>query len=167
MALLLAAAPAGATVIGLSDQNAPSFTDELFGRLGIRDARLVVPWNAIWEDPGPLRAWMKASARDGIDPLVAFEHASSDRCPGSPCVAPTAEEYARAFADFRRAYPWVHLVEPWNEANHPSQPTADDPALAARYYGLVVAACPGCTVLAADVLDAAGVTRWLTDFLAA
>jgi hypothetical protein len=58
----------------------------------------------------------------------------------------------------------VKLYAPWNEINHNSQPTADAPERAADYYNVVKAECPGCTVLAGDVLDQPGMVRYVTRY---
>jgi hypothetical protein len=65
---------------------------------------------------------------------------------------------------FRARFPWVHDLGAWNEANHASQPTARHPVLAARLYNTLRAACRGCRIVAADVLDQAGFTRWIRRF---
>ncbi len=54
-----------------------------------------------------------------------------------------------------------------NEANHASQPVADDPEAVARYYDALRAACPACTIVAGDVLDSGSYRRWLQRFLRA
>jgi hypothetical protein len=76
-------------------------------------------------------------------------------------------DYERAVAAFHRAYPWVRLLQPWNEANSATQPTGKHPERAAAYYDAVRQVCPGCTITAADVLDAGNLERWLTRFKAA
>jgi hypothetical protein len=58
----------------------------------------------------------------------------------------------------------VRQFEPWNEANHQSQPTARRPELAASYYNVVRSRCRGCTIVAADVLDSNNMTSWLERF---
>jgi hypothetical protein len=55
----------------------------------------------------------------------------------------------------------------WNEANHVSQPVADDPEAVAAYYDQLRAACPTCTIVAGDVLDSGSYRRWLQRFLRA
>ena len=68
--------------------------------------------------------------------------------------AAVCREFRRAFKAFRRTYPEVHEYSPWNEANHRSQPTFNNPRRAASYYNVVRAECRGCKIVAADVLDA-------------
>jgi len=77
---------------------------------------------------------------------------------------PTPAQYRRAFEAFRARWPWVDVFTPWNEANFESQPTARDPRAAATFYNIVRAACAGCRVTAADVLDQDNMADWLREF---
>jgi len=52
----------------------------------------------------------------------------------------------------------------WNEANHASQPTWNSPRTAAAYYRQMRSICRGCRIVALDVLDQAGVARYITRF---
>ena len=159
-----APAPAPRLSLGISDQNPLTFTDPLFVPLRIHQARFVVPWDAVWSMPQYLDDWIRAAQRASIQPLVAFEHKLSDRCPGYPCVAPSVADYMRAFRVFRARYPWIRMFSPWNEANHLTQPTWHAARRAAQYYNAVRSACPGCKVVAADVLDEENMAHWLRIF---
>jgi hypothetical protein len=106
--------------------------------------------------------WLAAARAAGVEPLVTF---GASRV--KPSSLPTVAQFRALFRAFRARYPKVHVFAPWNEANHASQPTADDPARAAAYYDAMRAECPGCTIVAADVLDQAGFERWLRRFRAA
>ncbi len=153
-------------VVGISDQRATTFADPLFTALGMRTARLIAPWNAILTDPTRLAVWLGAAQAAGIEPLVSFGHAAEDKCPEAPCQAPTVAEYTAAFRAFRAAYPWVTTISPWNEANHQSQPTGTRPRLAAQYYNAVHDNCPGCRIVAADLLDSPNLARYVKVFRA-
>jgi hypothetical protein len=128
---------------------------------------LNTPWNSIFTEPARLDQWLQAARAAGVEPLVAFEHARGDACPSQPCSLPSVGQYARAVAAFHRRYPWVHLLQPWNEANSGTQPTGKHPERAAAYYRAVRKICPGCIVTAADVLDSNNLGRWLDRFKAA
>ena len=154
-------------VVGVSDQRPATFADPLFTALGLRTARLIVPWNAVLTQPERLAGWLGAAQGAGLEPLVSFEHGADDRCPDAPCHAPNVAEYTAAFLAFRAAYPWVTTISPWNEANHQSQPTGTNPRLAAEYYNAVLANCAGCTIVAADVLDSPNMEGYLKAFRAA
>ena len=160
-------APGTGPLLGIADQKPETFTDPLFRKLGVARSRLNTPWNSIFTEPKRLDAWLQAARADGIEPLIAFEHARGDACPGQPCSLPSVAEYTRAVSAFHKRYPWVHLLQPWNEANSATQPTGTHPERAAAYYEAVRKICPSCVITAADVLDAGNLERWLRGFKAA
>jgi len=170
LALLAAAAlpaAARAAVVGISDQDPASFADARLGALHLGYARLVVPYDAATSEPARVQAWLAAVAAAGLRPHVAFQHAAGTRCPELPCSAPSRAAYGAAVRRFVARFPQVRTYTTWNEANHVSQPTASRPELVAGYYGQLRAACPGCTVVAGDVLDSGAFVRWIERFRAA
>lgn len=169
-AAILCVAPAtarAAVVVGIGDQKAASFADARLRGLGLRYARLIVPWDAATSEPGAVQTWLDAVAVAGMTPHVAFEHLRADDCPGRPCVVPTQAQYGAAVRRFVARFPQVRTYTTWNEANHASQPVASRPEAVAGYYDQLVAACPSCTVVAGDVLDSGSYANWLRRFLAA
>jgi hypothetical protein len=166
-ALLGPVAPARAVVVGLADQTPTAYADARVHALGLRYARLVVPWDAATSEPQAAQGWLTAVAAAGMTPHVAFEHLASDRCPSRPCTTPTAAEYGAAVRRFVARFPQVRTYTTWNGANHVSQPVADDPEAVAAYYDELRAACRACTIVAGDVLDSGSYRRWLQRFLRA
>jgi hypothetical protein len=164
---LAAPASAGALTVGIGDQQPSAFADGRLRALGLRVARLTVPWDAATTEPAAVQAWLDAAAAAGMAPHVAFEHRRSDRCPGSPCVVPTRVQYRAAVAAFHARFPQVRTFTTWNEANHQSQPVASQPEAVAGFYEALVSVCPSCTVVAGDVLDSGSYVRWLRRFRAA
>lgn len=160
-------APGTGALLAIADQKPETFSDPLFRRLGVARSRLNTPWNSIFTEPARLAAWLEAARAAGVEPLVAFEHARGDACPAQPCGLPSVADYTRALSAFHRRYPWVHLLQPWNEANSATQPTGKHPERAAAYYEAAKKVCPGCTITAADVLDGSNLERWLGRFKAA
>jgi hypothetical protein len=154
-------------VPGVSEQGTAMFTDPCFRAFGIRTARLVAPWNAIDTEAAWLDAWLGAAARAGVEPLVVFNRARGSLCPHDPCELPDVAAYEAAVGRFLARYPWVHVITPWNEPNHQSEPTYRDAEAAAAYYGAVRRACPACTIVAGDVLDSGNMLRWLGAYQAA
>jgi plastocyanin len=152
--------------IGISDNQAATFADPNFQVLKLRYARLVSPWNAIFTEPERLDSWLQAARIDGIRPLVSFEHSRGMNCPGKHCKGPSKGQFTRAWKAFHKKYPWVKDISPWNEVNSATQPTGTRPALAATYYNVVRASCRGCTIIAADLLDATNIRRYAASFLA-
>lgn len=151
--------------IGISDQQARTFSDPFFRVLKLRYARLVVPWNAIFTEKERLDEWLQAARASGVRPLVTFHHRRGELCPGKPCTAPSAGQYKKAWKAFHKKYPWVKDISPWNEVNSATQPTGKKPQLAAMYYNIVRASCRGCRIVAADLLDTNNLRRYIVAFL--
>src|SRR3954451_12774894 len=160
-------APGTGALLAVADQKPQTFSDPLFRKLGPARSRLNTPWNSIFTEPARLDQWLSAARAAGAEPLVAFEHARGDACPARPCGLPGVAQYTRAVSAFHRRYPWVHLLQPWNEANSATQPTGTHPDRAAAYYEALRKVCPGCIITAADVLDGSNLERWLGRFKAA
>ena len=83
-AIVLLAVPAAAraagpphVTVGISEQNPDLFEDARFHATGIRDARLLVPWDLVKMGGWPLYAadvWLDRARRDGAADLVrAFD----------------------------------------------------------------------------------------------
>ena len=144
--------------IGIGEQQAAMFKDERFERLGIRKARLVAAYDAtrVRFERDLIALWLAEAARAEVEPFITFGHSRV-----KPRKLPSVREYRAAFRSFRRMFPQVQVFAPWNEINHASQPTAANPRRAAEYYNVMKAECPTCVVLAGDVLDQAGMVRYV------
>jgi hypothetical protein len=167
-ALVLIAAPAAASAvtIGISENSPGMFSDPLFQRLGVKFVRVVMSYNVMTsgdDEFARVSQYLAAAQAAGIEPLVTFEHARGDAtlCNArrnfrrSVCRLPSAAEYERNVKAFLAAFPQVHVIAPWNEINHFTQPTSRSPKAAAGFTDIVRRDCPGCTIVAADVLDQA------------
>jgi hypothetical protein len=157
-------APAGSDArfkVGIGDQHPEMFSHPLFKELGFRYARLIVPWDALRrpDELARVDAWLTAARASGVKPFIAFSHSRVN-----PRALPSPKQFKREFTAFRKRYPFVREYSPWNEINHQSQPTFRKPKAAARFYNVVRAGCRGCTVVAADVLDQAGLANYLRTF---
>jgi hypothetical protein len=165
LALAAAALPstAGATVaIGIGDQKADMFTDPVFAQLGIRYARISVPWNVLdyaWQRDD-LDAWIAAAKAAGVQPLVGFGHARGNQ----RRVLPSPSRFRAEFRRFRARYPSVTTFATWNEANHCGEPTCHRPELVAAYYRQLRRECPSCTIVASEVIDMPNMASWLKAF---
>jgi parallel beta-helix repeat protein len=153
-------------VVGVGEQGRSVFFDPWFERLGLAHVRIVVPWNLA---DSPVEAdfvdgWLADARRAGVEPFVHFGKATEARCPAKPCSLPSVAEYTAAFEAFRRRWPFVRTVGVWNEANHPGEPTAENPARVAEYYRAVRDRCLDCQVVAATVLDNPDMVSWVSAF---
>jgi hypothetical protein len=165
LASLVLAAPAAAQTpaVGIGDQHPQMFADPAFQSLGVKHSRYVLEWDW-YRSPRKVAAadwWMSAAHDAGVDPLVAF---GRDWRTSGQFKLPPLKLYRKSFALFRARYPQVHEFSAWNEANHTAQPTANKPKAAARFYLALRKACPGCRVVAADVLDSPDSLDWIKRF---
>lgn len=175
---LAAPSSAGAVVLGISDSDAPTVTEPFWGGLGIDRARVVVPYDvAVTRGAAGLerrrrfeRFRANAAAR-GVSLLVVFSASVDTLAPGTGlAVAPSAEQFAVAFAAFRNRYPEQRTLGAWNEPNNPDgrrYPLAGAPQLAAQYWLIAQASCPSCTVLAGEFAGIPGDDAYVDAYLAA
>ena len=151
-------------VIGIGEQKAGMFTDPRWERLGLPHVRYIAPWDAL-RDPLQRRLlddWMAAARGSGARVLLGFERSLRSRRHAR--ILPRPRAFERQFVRFRARYPDVRQFIVWNEANHPFSLTANRPRRAARYFEAVARNCGRCRVVAADVLDVRGMTRWVGRF---
>src|SRR5687768_4102114 len=132
--LLAESASARKVLVGMGDQRAEMFDDPRLTWLGIRKARLVVPWyigtgRATPEEHAWADDWLTSARRAGVEPMVSFGHAFEGV---ARSYLPSVREFGEAVAAFRRRWPWVRVFVTWNEANICSQPTCHRPARAAK-----------------------------------
>jgi hypothetical protein len=139
--------------VGIGEQSPDLFEDARFRSTGIRNARLIVPYDVVKAGGFWLAvtdAWLDRARRDGIEPLVSFSHSFVKR---RQLRLPSVRDYAARVAEFRARYPWVREFSTWNEANHKgTQPTGRHPRRAAVFYRALRRQCPDCTVVAVEVL---------------
>ena len=155
------ASAAARPLVGVGDVNPAMFSDSNWRSLHLRITRICIPYDAVqrggWER-AQVDDFLAAAEVHGVEPMVAFSHSRH----AGP--APTKNQYRQAILAFRAAHPEVQLITPWNEANWRGQPTANNPQLAADYYNQALTVFPNARLVAADVLDQAGVLDWLHVF---
>ena len=163
----LGAAPAHAAwnfELGIGEQQAHMFSDPRFAALGLERVRLVVPYDVACA-PGKhlyyTDVYLGEAERAGVRPLVAF---SISWRRGHRWTLPSYRTFLRCFRAFHRRYPQVTDFNPWNEANHSSQPTFRHPKRAAGFYNAVRRACRRCTVAAGDLLDWSLMRGWFEKY---
>lgn len=149
----LASSASARLIAGISDENAPVFTNPYFKLLGVKHARYITNYDAALKNPAQTDAWMAAARADGVEIMVAFNPGYGTHCPSSPCTLPSASQYTKAFIAFHKRYPYVKIYQPWNEVNSTTQPTWTKPQAVVTYYAIVKKYCKGCTVLGADIED--------------
>jgi hypothetical protein len=147
--------------IGIGEQQAAMFKDKRFTELGIKNVRLVTAYDTanVGFERDLVTVWLDGVRRTNSEPFITFGHSRVN-----PKKLPSVGEYRAAFRAFRVRFPEVMVFAPWNEINHRNEPTARSPRRAAQYYNVMQQECPECTVLAGDVLDQAGMVRYLRSY---
>jgi hypothetical protein len=172
---------AGAATVGVSDQQASTFTNPLFKPLKMKTARYITPYDVMdsRSDRQQLDAWLKAARKAKVKILVSFEHSHRGaRAKTLPSVA----SYTRELKKFKKKYPFVKEISPWNEVNrkiskrsdgsYQGQPTWKSPTRVAQYYQAArkVFSPSTHTIVGIDLLDEQNVNRsvkFLKSFLRA
>ena len=152
------------TKIGIADQKAWVFDDERLAELGFGYSRRSVAWDALRhaDQRAELDDWVRGALRVGADPLITLGRARKST--GRRYRPPTPNQVLREFLRMRKRYPRVKTWSAWNEANMCGVGTCDSPELVARYYNAMRRNCPGCKILAADLLDQPNMIRWVRAF---
>jgi len=160
--LLPAAASAAPTAVGIGEQSPAIFQDPSWQRLGSRDVRYIVAWDALrvpWEK-AEVDAYLAAARDSGARVLLGFSRSRSPKLSRRKYL-PSPARLRREFIAFRRHYPWVKTYLTWNEANLRGQPTWNRPAIVGRYYDMLRRNCRSCTIVGPSVLDSTDMPRWV------
>ena len=163
---VLLAVPAAASarvLVGISDQQAFTFSSPLYAPLNMKVARYITPYDVVKEPiyKSKLDGWLAAAQAANQRVLVAFEH--SYRSNRLKKHKPSVSEYTSDLKAFHKAYPQVKEVQAWNEANRcqrsltnndvVGQPICHDPKKAAQYYMAARKVFRGAKVTGLDILD--------------
>lgn len=148
-------------LVGVGDNSPNMFLDSNFRSLGTKISRKIIPYDYYnyQFELDQLQAWLTNAQALGIEPLISFQHSLVNKK-----KLPSVAEFKQTLQHFRTNYPSVKTISPWNEANHVTQPTYKKPKRAAEFFNATKAACKGCKIVAADVLDQANMLPWLKVF---
>ena len=172
---LVVAVPASASAakikvaVGIGDQSPKMFSDANWKSLKLKKTRYFIEWNAI-DNPDELAAadeFVGAARRAGVS---VFMHISTENINSlPPSSLPSVANYKKKVKPLIARYKAVGVREwgVWNEVNHKSQPTAKNPKRAADFYKAFKGMCKNCKIVALDVLDQAGVERYIARWLKA
>jgi hypothetical protein len=151
-------------LVAIGEQHPFVFADPRFWRTKITHVRLNVGWDSMDGafQSREVNAWMRAAHARGIVPLVTFDQSHR---PGRHQILPSVREFAHEFRIFRKRYPWVREYATWNEANLCGEPTCHHVDRVVGYWRAIVHNCPGCKVLAAEVLDIPTMVGWVRQFI--
>jgi len=169
LALLLAvpgAAQARTNVrVSIADQNVHMFDASAYRALKLKTTRYFIRWDAI-KHPDHLAvadAYVRRARSAGVRTLL---HISTNDLTPKRSHLPSVSEYRRNVGALVRHFRKLGVREwgAWNEANHKTQPTWNNPRRAAQYFRTMRSLCRGCSIVALDVLDQAGSTRYIQRF---
>ncbi|HET6507635.1 MAG TPA: hypothetical protein VFG42_12670 [Baekduia sp.] len=167
-ALVVPASASASATVGVSDQQASTFTNPLFAPLKLKVARYIAPYDVTSEPAqrADFEAWLKAAKAAHQTILISFEHA---RTSSGYNKAPSVAAYTKALTSFKKKYGKSFDVTPWNEVNvcqakgrmegQPSKicKSATGPKLVAQYYAAASKVFSGRKVTAIDILDGSNV----------
>ena len=93
-------------------------------------------------------------------------HISTDNINVGTPRLPSVAAYRKSVGALIKRYKPLGVTDwgAWNEANHKTQPTSKSPRRAAQFFGEMRKLCTGCTIVALDVLDQAGVEKYIARF---
>jgi len=169
LVLALLAVPASASAVnirvGIGDQSPTMFANPNYQALNLQITRYFIEWNAI-NDPTELEKaddFVAAAAAGNVKVLM---HISTADIKGSTPKLPTVRAYRQKVGALIKRYKPRGVTDwgAWNEVNHKTQPTAKSPRSAALFFGQMRKLCTGCTIVALDVLDQAGVESYIKSF---
>jgi hypothetical protein len=154
--------------VGIGDQSPTMFASPAYKALKLKKTRYFLPWNSI-HNPDQLAkadAFVKAARASKVKVLL---HISTDDFTSKKAKLPSVKAYKKDVGALVRRYKKLGVREwgAWNEANHASQPTYRSPKRAAQFFTTLRSVCSGCTIVALDVLDQAGVATYVKKFYAA
>ena len=146
---------ASSFVVGVADEDPAMFNSPLFTQLNTRITRYITPYDAAVtpRDLALAHGFIDQAHSLGVQVLVAFYHSRNGR---QAERMPSVSTYTADIKKFMKAFPFVTLYQPWNEANRGnvrglfSSPSASQ---SAAYYVALKKACPRCTNIGLDVLD--------------
>lgn len=170
LAAVLAAAPAAQAKIayGVGDQSAAMFSNPQWKALGLKKTRYFVHWNAIDNKTELAKAdeFVKAAKAANVKVLM---HISTNDLREKKGKLPTVAQYKSKVRKLVKRYRKLGVRDwgAWNEANHKTQPTWNNPARAAQFYIAMKSICKGCTIVALDILDQAGYQKYIQKWAAA
>jgi hypothetical protein len=154
--------------VGIGDQSPAIFDNEKFQALSVKKVRYFIKWDTV-DRPGELALADAFVNRAKLERAQVLMHVSSNNLARRQARLPAVRTYKRKVQALIDRYR-PQGVRTWgsaNEANHDSQPTWNNPRRAAQFYLALRDMCRGCTIVALDVLDQAGVERYIRRFYSA
>jgi len=165
------AAARSAVRVGVADQSPAMFDSPYFKQLKVKRTRYFVASDVMQDaaERAKARAFVTAARNAGVSTLLHISTTDLRNKRGR-IVSPATyrRNVARIVAYFRPL--GVRDFGAWNEVNHKSQETWNHVGNAVSYFKSMYTAvrrrCPTCGVVGLDLLDQAGVDRYIRSFYA-
>ena len=155
--------------VGIADQSPRMFDSPAFQALNVKRTRYFVPSDVMRDsaERAKARAFAIAARDSGVSVLLHISTTDLREKRG-PVVSTAAyrRDVGRLVVYFRKL--GVRDFGSWNEVNHKTQETYNRVGNAVSYfkdmYTAVKTRCPSCAVVGLDVLDQAGVDKYMASF---
>ena len=151
--------------VSIADQSPVMFNAPAYRALHLKRTRYFIRWDAIHHPADLARAesYVRAARAAHVKLLM---HISTNTFVPKRAHLPSVREYRRDVGALVRIFRPLGVTEwgAWNEVNHKTQPTWRSPSRAASFFRTMRSLCRGCTVVALDILDQAGATRYIQRF---
>jgi hypothetical protein len=168
--LALLAVPAVAqartpVAVAIADESPAMFDDPAYQALHMKRTRYFVPWNAV-SHPAALQSAVDFATAARAHHVKVLMHISTDNYTHRRAKLPSVAAYKRDVGRLIRKLKPLGVKEwgVWNEANHKSEPTWNNPRRAAQFYAAMRQICHGCTIVALDLLDSRDAPRYAKRF---
>ena len=153
--------------VGIADQSSKMFDAKAYQRLRLKITRYFIRWDAAKPNHLDQLAiaddFVRKAQRDHVKVLM---HISTSNLKPKRAYLPKVSEYKKWVGALVKHYRAMGINEwgAWNEENNKTQPTYRSPSRAAQYFKAMRQICRGCTVVALDIQDQSGATRYIQRF---
>jgi hypothetical protein len=170
LAVLTLAVPAAAQArtnvrVGIADQSTRMFDAPGYKALKLKITRYFIRWDAV-RHPTQLAYADAFVARAKADGAKVVMHISTNDLRPKRAKLPTVAQYRKYVGQLVKRYRRQGVTEwgAWNEANNKTQPTWRSPERAASFFKAMRGMCRGCSIVALDIQDQSGATRYISRF---
>lgn len=151
--------------VGIGDQSPAMFSDPNWQQLDLTRSRYFIRWDAmkyesLYKAAG---SWVYQAKKRGVTPAFFI---TTNNYAYKEATLPSTNTYDQQIRKMISYFKGRGVKEwgTWNEANHKSEPTWDNPERLAQYFHIMRKRCSGCTVVGLDVLDQDGVETYISKF---
>jgi hypothetical protein len=151
--------------VAIADESPAMFDAHAYQALHMKRTRYFVPWNAV-RHPVALQSAVDFATAARAHHVKVLMHISTDNYTHRRAKLPSVAAYKRDVGRLIKKLKPLGVTEwgVWNEANHKSEPTWNNPRRAAQFYAAMRLMCRRCTIVALDLLDSTDAPRYARSF---